>query len=191
MAKELFNQALKTLLGLTDRISSAIPGQTGADNILYPDLREQIGDEIISSAPEKTSLVGADEIGVSDSEDSEILKAITWLNLRKILTQYKDVVFNAAINFDFDNYVAGFQNMPLSGNVIPSISNELPGGTYIVTFSTDLTGGYSIAPNSTFGTKTDNSIDDVASASASAIYIYTIIVKPDGSKLYTVESQGN
>jgi hypothetical protein len=35
---ELFNQTLKTTLGASDRIASGIPGQTGADNILFSDL---------------------------------------------------------------------------------------------------------------------------------------------------------
>jgi len=99
------------------------------------------------------------------------------------------IVFSATPTFDLTN--GSVQEMPLTGNTVPSISDEVNGGTYIITFATDGTGGYSISPDSTFGTKTDNSIADITSATASAIYIYTIVVRPGGQKFYTIESIGD
>lgn len=99
-----------------------------------------------------------------------------------------DISFAASPTFDLSK--APIQEMPVTGNTAPAISNEKPGGTYILTFAIDSTGGYSITPDSSFGTKTDNSIDAISSATANAIYIYTIVVRPNGSKFYTIESIG-
>lgn len=91
---ELYNQPLKTLLGLTDRISSGVPGQEGADNIYYQDLLAQIGDEIISQAAEKTTPVDADEILLSDSADTFTGKALTWANIKATLKTYFDTLYS-------------------------------------------------------------------------------------------------
>lgn len=42
MAKELFNQPLKTTLGSTDRVALGVPGQDGCDNMLITKLIELI-----------------------------------------------------------------------------------------------------------------------------------------------------
>lgn len=96
--------------------------------------------------------------------------------------------FSAAITFDLDN--GNIQKMPLTANTVPSLSNKVNGGTYIIIFETNATGGYSISPDSSFGTKTDNSMDSVTSATANAKYIYTIVVEPDGDTFYTIETIG-
>lgn len=43
MAKELFNQTLKTTLDAADRVAIAIPGQVGANNITTENLLKQTG----------------------------------------------------------------------------------------------------------------------------------------------------
>jgi hypothetical protein len=80
--------------------------------------------------------------------------------------------------------------MPVTGNVVPTLSNKQNGDTYIIEFVINATGGYSITPDSTFGMKTDNSVDAVTSAVADAVYLFTVIVAPTGTTYYTIESIG-
>lgn len=105
-----------------------------------------------------------------------------------VIPKAQEIVFSASPTFDLTK--GAIAEMPLTGNTVPAISNEISGGTYIITFAVDATGGYSITPGASFGTKTDNALADIASATANAIYIYTIVVRPDGSKFYTIESIG-
>jgi hypothetical protein len=95
MGKELFNQPTKSTLGSTDRIATGVPSQEGGDNIEYQDLRKQIGDEIIPNATEKTTPVDADKIGLSDSADSNLLKWLSFTNLKAFLKTYFDTLYGS------------------------------------------------------------------------------------------------
>lgn len=130
---------------------------------------------------------------VADSDEFVFKSATGWFK-RTIETIRNYFIRSLAIPFSanptFDVKGVWVQEMPLTGNTIPSLTNKRNGGTYYTFFVTDGVGGWSIAPDVSYGTKTDNSLDAVTSAVANAIYIYTIVVKSDGATYYTIESVG-
>ena len=91
---DLFNQTLTNIVTGTKRAVFGTPGTvlSEAENITEEDLRDQIADEMIPNATEKTTLVDADEFGISDSEDSFSFKAISWANIRAALQSFFEVL---------------------------------------------------------------------------------------------------
>ena len=81
---DLFDRTLTNIATATKRFVLGTPGtvESEAENITHEDLRYQIGNEIVPNAPDKTTPVDADELGLWDSEDSFDLKAISWANLK-------------------------------------------------------------------------------------------------------------
>lgn len=94
--------------------------------------------------------------------------------------------FSATKTFNLNNGVS--QEMTLTGNVTSlTLSNKANGGSYLIYLIEDGTGGRTIpTPDSTFGSKTDNSADFVTTANA--VNMINVNVRPGGATYYTVET---
>jgi hypothetical protein len=172
------------------RISGGVITYNGG--AAYEDLRGQLPIIVAggSGGSGVSTLLALSDIFISDytNKANQFLKVVPGENGADAQPNSNSIVFSATPTFNLQNGLV--QEMPLTGNTVPAISNEWDGGTYIITFAVDATGGYSIAPDSSFGTITDNSIAPITSATANAVYIYTIVVRPGGTKFYTIESIG-
>lgn len=94
--------------------------------------------------------------------------------------------FSATKTFNLNNGVS--QEMTLTGNVTSlTLSNKANGGSYLIYLIEDGTGGRTIpTPDSTFGSKTDNSADFVTTANA--VNIINVNVRPNGTTYWTLET---
>lgn len=102
------------------------------------------------------------------------------------------VVFTATPTFNMNN--GNVQKMQVTANITSlTLSNKINGSSYCIILKIAGSGSYTIPqPDSTFGTKTDNSVDDsVASwypTTVGSKVIYSIIVDGDGETIYSIET---
>ncbi len=96
------------------------------------------------------------------------------------------ISFSATASFNFNN--GNSNKMILTGNLTSlSVTQKVDGGSYLIYLKQDATGGRTIpTPDSSFGTKTDNSADFVTASNA--VNIINVNVDPDGDTFYTVET---
>ena len=94
--------------------------------------------------------------------------------------------FSATKIFNLNNGVS--QEMVITGNITSlSLSSKANGGSYLIYLVENGTGGYTIpTPDSTFGSKTDNSADFVTTANA--VNLINVNVRPNGTTYYTIET---
>lgn len=99
---------------------------------------------------------------------------------------YSVETFSATKTFNLDN--GNSQEMVITGNITSlTLSNKVNGGSYLIYLVENGTGGYTIpTPDSTFGSKTDNSADFVTTANA--INMINVNVRPNGTTYYTIET---
>lgn len=99
----------------------------------------------------------------------------------------KIVTFSAVASFDLND--GNSQQMTLTGNLTSlSLTHKVVGGSYLIYLIQDAVGGRTIpAPDSSFGTETDNSAAKVTVANA--VNIININVRPDGTTYYTIETK--
>lgn len=141
----------------------------------------------ISEYPQITEAKASDLLDISEDIGGGIYetKGITKGDLLK--PKVLAVPFSVAPIFDVEEIYV--QELDFLGSTSPALANKVPGGTYIITFQTDATGGYAITPGASFGTKDDSSAD-VVSAAANALYIFTVVVRPSGLTFYTINTIG-
>jgi hypothetical protein len=60
---------------------------------------------LINNAASKTTPVDADEVGLMDSAASNILKKLSWANIKATLKTYFDSIYQAALGFTAENIV--------------------------------------------------------------------------------------
>ena len=95
--------------------------------------------------------------------------------------------FSATKTFDMND--GNTQQMTLTGNVTSlTLSNKVAGSSYLIYLIQDGTGSRTIpAPDSTFGTQTDNSVSAFITA-LNDINIINVNVRPDGTTSWTLET---
>ncbi|KKK81946.1 hypothetical protein LCGC14_2808340, partial [marine sediment metagenome] len=87
-----------------------------------------------------------------------------------------------------------FQKMPVTATITSlAISNEVNGSAYWIILEIGGSGSYDIPQAGTsFGTRTDNSVDDSVAdwwpTTVGSKIIYTIGVEPDGETFYSIET---
>ncbi len=102
------------------------------------------------------------------------------------------VAFLATKVFSMDN--GTFQKMPVTATITSlAISDEVNGSSYWIVLEIGGSGSYDIPQAGvSFGTRTDNSVDDSAAdwwpTTVGSKIIYTIGVEPDGDTFYTIET---
>ena len=102
--------------------------------------------------------------------------------------------FSATKTFDMNN--GNMQKMSITGNITSlALSNKSNGSSYLIVLEMAGSGSYTIpTAGATFGTRTDNSVDDSGGAGAwepttvGSKIIYTINVEPDGDTHYSIET---
>lgn len=94
--------------------------------------------------------------------------------------------FAATASFNLNN--GNSQQMTLTGNLTSlELTNEVNGGSYLIYLIQDATGSRTIpTPDSSFGNKTDNSVDFVTASNA--VNLINVNVRPDGTTYYTIET---
>jgi hypothetical protein len=71
------------------------PGQTASNWAVMENNLGYVPERSINAADAKTTPVDADSLGVIDSEDSSLLKKITWANIKATLKAYFDTLYGA------------------------------------------------------------------------------------------------
>jgi hypothetical protein len=100
--------------------------------------------------------------------------------------------FSATKIFDMDN--GNVQKMLVTSNLTSlSLSNKVAGSSYCIILKISGSGNYSIPqPDSTFGTRTDNSVDDSEEnwypTTVGSKIIYSIIVDAENETFYSIET---
>jgi len=134
-----------------------------------------------------TSTKKDDLIDVSEYVSTGVYQTRSITKKNHLMPKYLLKTFSAAPTFDLEEIFV--QEMPLTGHTVPTLSNKVNGGTYIITFEADGTAGRTITPDGTFGSKDDSS-EDVTASVAYALYIFTIVVRPTGDTFYTINTIG-
>ena len=102
------------------------------------------------------------------------------------------VAFSATKTFSMDD--GNIQSMPVTANITSlAISNEVNGSAYWIVLKIGGSGSYTIPEAAaSFGTRTDNSIDDSAAdwwpITVGSKIIYTIGVETNGETFYSIET---
>ena len=100
--------------------------------------------------------------------------------------------FSATKTFDMND--GNVQKMVVTGNITSlTLSNKVNGSSYCIILKIGGSGNYSIPqPDTTFGTRTDNSVDDSKAdwypTTVGSKIIYSIIIDADGETIYSVEN---
>ncbi len=101
------------------------------------------------------------------------------------------VSFSATKTFSMED--GNFQKMPVTATITSlAISNEVNGSAYWIVLEIGGSGSYDIPQaGASFGTRTDNSVDDSVAdwwpTTVGSKIIYTIGVEPDGETFYSIE----
>lgn len=116
MAKELFDQTIKTTLSTSDRIASGVPGQVGCDNITAENLLKQTGNWNI----------------VTGTFDNADLVAGTWsYNHAKNTTVVRVVLRNPA---GYEQNLAGMLHVVDADNIEIEFGGDIEAGDWSYIF---------------------------------------------------------
>jgi hypothetical protein len=159
--------------------------------------------DTINSATGKTTPVDADLFGIVDSAASNVLKKLTWANIKATLKTYFDVLylataneytktqnFNAttltdAANISWDLESNQVAKVTLAGNrTLDNPTNMVDGATYILRVIQDGTGSRTLAYGSAY--KWAGGTAPTMTTTAAAIDILTFI--SDGTNMFGVSS---
>jgi hypothetical protein len=125
----------------------------------------------INGATAKTTLVDADTVGLIDSEDSNILKKLSWSNIKATLKTYFDTLYQSVLTFGIaDNNAVEIDSADVADNDYAKFTpNGLEGRSYSEV-RTDLNVADGATANSkATGAELDTGTDDAKFATAKAL----------------------
>lgn len=108
MAKELFNQTLKSIIGNTDRISVGVPGQTGCDNVYFSDFKDNVRPNDPDTF-ENSDLDGSFELTITHSRNTSYVKATLYdgSNIEQLTAGIFSIVDADNVKFSMGGAITG------------------------------------------------------------------------------------
>lgn len=145
---------------------------------------------LINGATNKATPVDADYVGLMDSAASNVLKKLSWANVKATLKTYFDTLYvtsgsfatltdAATVNWDMTNKKA---TVTLAGNRTLAVTNAINGGEYMLIIKQDATGSRTLSLPAGWKVVNGGAGAIVLTTTASAIDAMTVVY--DGTNYF-------